>query len=83
MIQGGHDSCGQDVKRCHMKGELGLLCGLAGAPRPGIPQESMIQSGIGVVFVSVCRVSSEPGRVYFIWSYCRLAGGRLAGSSSP
>lgn len=54
-----------DVKDCHMKEELDLLCGLPRALNPGVSQKYMIKGGISMNFLAVCRLVFRD-RVHFI-----------------
>lgn len=45
-----------DVKGCHIKEELYLLCGLPRALNPGVSQKHMIKGGINMNFLAVCRL---------------------------
>lgn len=51
-----YDSCVQDVKGCHMKEELDLLCGFSGALSPSVPHENMTERGIRVIFLPICTL---------------------------
>lgn len=53
VVHGGHDICVQDVKGCHRKEELDLLCGFPGALSSGAPQENRIERGICTIFLPI------------------------------
>lgn len=82
MVQGGHERCLQDVKGCHMLMELNLLCGLPRALGTSVPQGHMVERGISMIFLPICRHGFSPGRVHLVGSYGRLVQGRSTESSS-
>lgn len=72
-VQGGHETCVQDVKGYYMKEELDLLYGLPEHSVLVFHKGIMIEREISMIFLPICRLGFRARQRTFYWIILRIS----------